>query len=55
MKEQVKQIKEGIKLHVIPTDKFKTNLLAVFITLPLKRENVTKDALLPAVLRRGSR
>ena len=53
MKEQVKQIKEGIKLHVIPTDKFKTNLVAVFITLPLKRENVTKDALLPAVLRRG--
>ncbi len=55
MKEQVSQVKEGIKLHVIPTDKFKTNLLAVFITLPLNREKVTKDALIPAVLRRGSK
>ena len=47
-------IKEGINLHIINTDKFKTNLLAVFLTTPLNRENVTKNALIPMVLRRGS-
>lgn len=48
------EIKEGIYLHVIPTNKFKTNLLSIFLTLPLTRENVTKEALISAVLRRGS-
>lgn len=47
-------IKEGINLHIINTDKFKTNLLAVFLTMPLNRENVTKNALIPMILRRGS-
>lgn len=51
---ETKQIKEGIKLHLIETDKFKTNLIAVFIVIPLDRENVTKDAMIPAVLRRGT-
>lgn len=48
-------LKEGINLHIINTNKFKTNLLAVFLTIPLNRENVTKNALLPMVLRRGSK
>ena len=48
-------IKKGIKLHLIQTDKFKTNLIAVFLTLPLTKENVTKDALISAILRRGSK
>ena len=48
-------IKKGIKLHLIQTDKFKTNLIAVFLTLPLTQENVTKDALISAILRRGSK
>ena len=48
------QIKEGINLHIINTNKFKTNLVAVFLTTPLNRENVTKNALIPMVLRRGS-
>lgn len=48
------KIKEGINLHIIPTNKFKTNLISVFLTLPLVRENVTKEAMLSAVLRRGS-
>lgn len=47
-------LKEGINLHIINTNKFKTNLLAVFLTTPLNRENVTKNALLPMVLRRGT-
>lgn len=49
-----KEIKEGIKLHCIETEKFKTNLLAMFITLPLTRENVTFDSVIPAVLKRGT-
>lgn len=48
------ELKEGINLHIIGTNKFKTNLLAVFLTTPLNRENVTKNALIPMVLRRGS-
>lgn len=54
MREKKLEIKEGITLHIIPTNKFKTNMISVFITTPLVRENVTKNALIPAVLRRGS-
>ena len=46
-------MKNGIKLHKIDTSKFKTNLIAIFLTTPLTRENVTKDAVLSAILRRG--
>ena len=55
MEYQPNQIKEGITLHLIPNDRFKTNLMAIFITTTLTRENVTKNALIPAVLRRGSK
>ncbi len=48
------QIKEGINLHVIQTQKFKTNIISIFLTLPLTRENITKEALISAVLRRGN-
>lgn len=48
-------IKEGIKIHCIETNKFKTNLLSVFLTVPLNRKNVTSNALIPAVLRRGTK
>ena len=48
------EIKKGINLHTIKTNKFKTNLIAVFLTVPLNRENVTKNALLAAILRRGT-
>ncbi len=47
-------IKNGIKLHTIKTEKFKTNLIAVMLTTKLDKENVTKNALIPAVLRRGT-
>lgn len=49
-----KEIKQGIKLHCINTNKFKTNLMAVFITLPLNRENITFDTMVPAILKRGT-
>lgn len=47
-------LKEGITIHKINTKKFKTNLFAIFLTTPLDRENVTKNALISAVLRRGT-
>ena len=47
-------IKEGIKLHVINTPNFKTNLYAVFLATPLNRESVTLDTVLASVLKRGS-
>ena len=55
MEYKKQKIKEGITIHNIKTDKFKTNLIAVFLTTPLSREYVTKDAVLSAVLRRGSK
>lgn len=50
-----KEIKQGITIHNIITEKFKTNLYAVFLATPLTRENVTKTALLSAILRRGTK
>ncbi len=47
-------IKSGIQLHKIQTDKFKTNLIAVMLTTKLEKESVTKNALIPAILRRGT-
>ncbi|MBR0350371.1 MAG: insulinase family protein [Clostridia bacterium] len=47
-------IKQGITLHKIDTNKFKTNLFAIFLTTKLNRENVTKNALISSILRRGT-
>ncbi len=55
MNYRKQQIKEGINLHTIETNKFKTNLLSVFLTMPLSKELVTKEALIASVLRRGSK
>lgn len=48
-------IKSGVTLHCINTNKFKTNLFAIFLTTKLERETVTQNALLTSVLRRGSK
>ena len=55
MEHKERELKKGIKLHQIQTDKFKTNLMAVFLTTSLKRETVTQNALISSVLRRGSK
>ena len=55
MEYSEKNIKEGIKLHIIKTDKFKTNLLAIFLTTKIEKSTVTKNALISAVLRRGTK
>jgi len=54
MNDTKKEIKKGITLHVLNTDKFKTNLVAIFLTTKLERETVTANALISAVLRRGT-
>ena len=54
MNYEKKEIKKGIDIHNISTNKYKTNLYAVFLATPINRENVTKNALMTAILRRGS-
>ncbi|WP_462409296.1 EF-P 5-aminopentanol modification-associated protein YfmF [Neobacillus sp. Marseille-QA0830] len=44
----------GYKLHVIETDKYKTNTIVWRMKAPLDKENVTKRALLPHVLQSSS-
>ena len=55
MEYEKQEIKKGINIHLIKTNSFKTDLMAVFITTPLNRENVTKNAIIPMILRKGSR
>ena len=55
MKDKKTKIKQGITFHKIQTNKFKTNLFAIFLTVPLNKETVTKNALITAILRRGSK
>ena len=43
-----------MKITKLKTNKFKTNLCALFISVPLTKETVTKNALLASVLRRGT-
>ena len=54
LKESVIRINEKVVIHFIKTDKFKSNVVAAFLLTELTRENITKNALIPAVLRRGT-
>lgn len=54
MRYTKREIKEGIKVHLIKNDNFKTDFTVVFLTIPLEKENITKNALIPAILRSGS-
>ncbi len=49
------QLADGMRLVFIPTDKFKTVSLALFLHLELRADLATRAALLSAVLERGSR
>ena len=48
------KLKENINLIKIENFKFKTNLISIYFTKKLERENATKFALLPLVLKRGT-
>lgn len=54
MEQQWKELAPGVELMVNRTDKFKTGLLSVTLTVPLRRETATAGALIPDVLYRGS-
>ncbi|MFB9754695.1 EF-P 5-aminopentanol modification-associated protein YfmF [Paenibacillus hodogayensis] len=44
----------NVRLHVLPTDQFKTYAISVYIGTPLTESTVTSVALTPFVLRRGT-
>lgn len=44
----------GIRIHVMPTKRFKTYAIAVYMGAPLQEDTVTPLALTPFVLRRGT-
>ncbi|QFT88929.1 Antilisterial bacteriocin subtilosin biosynthesis protein AlbE [Bacillus sp. THAF10] len=44
----------GITVHTVPTDKFKTNSLVLKVKAPLSEEDITLRALLPYVLQNGT-
>ena len=49
---QDRKIKDGISLHSLQTNKFKTFTLSFYIHRPLKEEEVTLNALLPFIMKR---
>ncbi len=49
------QIAKGVNIRFLKTEKFKTNSISLYIHLPLNRGMVTKAALLPRVLKRGTK
>lgn len=54
LKSQRINIGNGVNLNLIKTDKFKSNLLSYYFIRPLCKSEVTKNALLPLVLKRGT-
>lgn len=54
--EYIKEkIKDGVNLHLIINDNFKTDYTVIFLSIPLEKEYVTKNALIPAILKDGSK
>src|SRR5699024_3965864 len=45
----------GVKLHLVPSKKYKTMNIVVKFKAPLTRETITERALLPYILRQGRR
>lgn len=54
LKSERIEIGNGIHLNLVKTDKFKSNLLSYYFMRPLSKDEVTKNALLPLVLKRGT-
>lgn len=49
-----KELKQGVSLTVVPTDKFKTSTIGINLLTPLTAESASLNALIPAVLHRGT-
>lgn len=54
MSDRRREIMENVYLTYLPAEKFKTGELSVQLVTPLRRETASLNALLPAVLRRGT-
>ena len=54
MNEKTIELFEGITIHFINTKRFKTDFIAAFMFTDLNRNDVTKNALIPAILTRGT-
>ena len=48
------ELGNGIFLNLIKTNKFKSNLLSYYFIRPLNRDEVTRNSLVPLVLKRGT-
>jgi len=46
---------DNIRIHVLPTKRFKTYSISLSIGIPLSEETITSTALIPYVLRRGTK
>jgi len=55
LKSERIKLQEGLHLNLIETEKFKSNLISFYFTRPLNEEEVTKNALLPLVLKSGTK
>jgi len=44
---------ENFNFYTLPSSKFKTNLISVYVHVPIERETVTRLALIPSILQRG--
>ena len=53
MQQHWKRLADGVELAVNQTEKFKTGLLTVTLTVPLREETASAFALVPEVLSRG--
>lgn len=49
-----KEIMQNVFLTYLPASKFKTSVLSAHLVMPLQKETASANALLPAVLRRGT-
>lgn len=54
MFENRREIMQGVYLTYLPAQRFKTGRLTLHLITPLQRETAAANALLPAVLRRGT-
>ena len=54
LKSERINIGNGININLVKTDKFKSNLLSYYFIRPLSKSEVTKNTLLPLVLKRGT-
>lgn len=48
------EISRGVNLRILKADKFKTNSISVYLSFPMSRKTVTRAALIPKILKRGT-